>query len=121
MTESWLVQPCEDGTCPVTRAVAVLDGKWTMLIIRDLLTGTRRFGELRASLAGISPKTLTDRLRALEEAGLVERTFHPEIPPRVEYRLTAHGQQLQPLIAALAAFGRTLPGTITPLASASSA
>src|SRR5215468_11869793 len=59
-----------------------------MLVIRDLLAGTRRFSELRASLAGISPKTLTDRLRSLEEHGLVERASYAEIPPRVEYRLT---------------------------------
>ncbi|MFC8845346.1 MULTISPECIES: winged helix-turn-helix transcriptional regulator [unclassified Micromonospora] len=59
---------CVDQTCPVAAAVRVLDGKWTVLVVRDLLGGTRRFTELRASLVGISPKTLTDRLRALEEA-----------------------------------------------------
>ena len=104
------MEPCEDGTCPVARAVAVLDGKWTMLVVRDLLAGTRRFGELRASLVGISPKTLTDRLRELEEAGLVTRTHFPEIPPRVEYALTARGHALAPVVAALADFGRGLPG-----------
>ena len=100
---------CEDESCPVARAVAVLDGKWTMLVIRDLLDGTRRFGELRRSLAGISPKTLTDRLRELEESGLVTRTMYAEIPPRVEYDLTERGRRLSPVLSALADFGRSLP------------
>ena len=100
---------CADGTCPVARAIAVLDGKWTILVIRDLLPGTRRFGELRASLTGISPKTLTDRLRDLEATGLVQRTMYAEIPPRVEYELTERGRALGPVLAALADFGRALP------------
>jgi DNA-binding HxlR family transcriptional regulator len=99
---------CADDTCPVARAVGILDGKWTMLVIRDLLGGTRRFSELRASLAGISPKTLTDRLRSLEEHGLVQRVAYAEIPPRVEYTLTAEGRRLEPVIGALAAWGATL-------------
>ena len=91
----------------MTRAVHVLGGKWTMLVIRDLLGGTRRFSELRSSLAGISPKTLTDRLRDLEQHGLVERIAYAEIPPRVEYTLTAKGRTLEPVIGALAAWGRS--------------
>ena len=87
-------------------AVRVLDGKWTMLVIRDLLAGTRRFSELRASLAGISPKTLTDRLRDLEQNGLVQRISYAEIPPRVEYSLTEKGRTLEPVIGALADWGR---------------
>ncbi len=101
-------QVCEDGSCPVSRAVAVLDGKWTLLVIRDLVSGPKRFGRLRTSLQGISPKTLTDRLRDLETAGLVTRTLYPQIPPRVEYELTERGMTLLPLIQALEAFGRTL-------------
>lgn len=93
----------------MARAIAVLDGKWTILVIRDLLPGTRRFGELRASLTGISPKTLTDRLRDLEATGLVQRTMYAEIPPRVEYELTERGRALGPVLAALADFGRALP------------
>ncbi len=100
---------CDDGSCPVARAVRALDGKWTLLIVRDLLTGTKRFGELRASLEGISPKTLTDRLRALEEAGLLQRTMYAEIPPRVEYRLTDEGYAAEPIIRALGEWGATLP------------
>jgi DNA-binding HxlR family transcriptional regulator len=93
----------------VTRAVTVLDGKWTVLVIRDLLAGTRRFTELRRSLAGISPKTLTDRLRHLEEAGLVRREVYAEVPVRVEYSLTDAGRTLEPVLLAMAAWGRTLP------------
>ena len=99
---------CAEESCPVARAVRVLDGKWTMLVIRDLLGGTRRFSELRASLAGISPKTLTDRLRDLEQHGLVERVTYAEIPPRVEYTLTTKGRTLEPVIGALADWGRTV-------------
>ena len=107
-----VMDDCAEETCPVARAVRVLDGKWTMLVIRDLLAGTRRFSELQASLAGISPKTLTDRLRSLEEHGLVERASYAEIPPRVEYRLTPAGRTLEPVLAALADWGRTVvPGT----------
>ena len=106
MTERLDGRPtCVDDSCPVARSVAVLDGRWTMLVIRDLLRGTRRFSELRVSLDGISPKTLTDRLRALEEHGLVERRYHAEIPPRVEYSLTAKGEAVRPVIDALAAWG----------------
>jgi len=100
-------QPCDDGSCPVSRAVDVLDGRWTILVVRDLLGGTRRFGELRDSLEGISPKTLTDRLRSLEARGLVERTMYAEIPPRVEYSLTPAGRSLEPVLLALADWGRT--------------
>jgi DNA-binding HxlR family transcriptional regulator len=96
-------------TDSLSRAVAVLDGKWTLLVIRDLLGGPKRFGELRDSLAGISPKTLTDRLRDLESAGVLSRTMYPQIPPRVEYRLSDLGRSLAPVMNALAEFGRSLP------------
>lgn len=99
---------CVEDECPVARAVAVLDGRWTMLVMRDLLRGTRRFSELRASLSGISPKTLTDRLRMLEEHGLVTRSVYAEVPPRVEYALTAKGESLRPVIDALASWGSSL-------------
>ena len=99
---------CAEETCPVARAVRILDGKWTILVIRDLLRGTKRFSELRGSLMGISPKTLTDRLRELEEQGLVERAIYAEIPPRVEYSLTQRGRTLEPVISALAAWGRSV-------------
>ncbi len=92
--------------CTVERALAVIDGKWTTLVLRDLLGGTRRFGELRANLTGISPKTLTDRLRDLERHGVLTRVVHPEIPPRVEYTLTAKGRALGSVVDAMAAWGR---------------
>jgi DNA-binding HxlR family transcriptional regulator len=100
-------EPCEDGSCPVTRALVALDGKWTILVVRDLLGGTKRFGELRRSLDGISPKTLTDRLRGLEAHGLVERRIFAEVPPRVEYSLTDAGRTLEPVLVALSRWGRT--------------
>jgi DNA-binding HxlR family transcriptional regulator len=113
---------CVEETCPVARAVGALDGKWTILIIRDLLGGVRRFSQLRTSLVGISPKTLTDRLRELEANGLVTRTIHAEVPPRVEYRLTETGRQLQPVVDALAAWGAGLMNTSakTPVATRTS-
>ncbi|WP_062301861.1 winged helix-turn-helix transcriptional regulator [Demequina subtropica] len=96
--------------CPIERAVRVLDGKWTLLILRELFDGKRRFGELLASLPGASPKTLTDRLRALEAHGVVAREVFPEIPPRVEYSLTPLGRTLAPVIDALRAWGEANPG-----------
>ena len=91
--------------CTVERALEVIGGKWTSLILRELLRGTRRFGELRAGLEGISPKTLTDRLRDLEASGVVTRTVHPEIPPRVEYALTEKGEALRGVVEAMAEWG----------------
>lgn len=96
-----MTEDCVEASCPVARAMDVLDGKWTMLVIRDLLAGTRRFSQLRASLTGISPKTLTDRLRVLEAHGLVTRTIYAEVPPRVEYALTDRGRALGPVVTAL--------------------
>ena len=94
-----------DTNCPVERAANVIGGKWTLLILRDLFTGTKRFGELRASLTGISPKTLTERLRALEQDGVVTRKIYPEVPPRVEYSLTTSGQKLEPIIEGMREWG----------------
>ncbi len=91
--------------CPIERAVKVLDGKWTLLILRELFTGTKRFGELRSVLQGISAKTLTERLRSLEEQGILSRTVYPEVPVRVEYTLTDYGQTLWPVIDALREWG----------------
>jgi DNA-binding HxlR family transcriptional regulator len=91
--------------CPVERTVNVIGGKWTLLILRDLFDGTKRFGELRASLTGISPKTLTEKLRALEQDGIIERKIYPEVPPRVEYSLTKRGQTLETIIEAMREWG----------------
>jgi len=94
--------------CPIERAVSILDGKWTLLLFRELMDGKKRFGELRAALDGVSPKTLTERLRFLEQSGVVERTLYPEIPPRVEYRLSSTGLKARPVIEALGAWGEQL-------------
>ncbi len=91
--------------CPIERAVSVLDGKWTLLVLRELFTGTKRFGELRKTLHGISPKTLTERLRLMETQGIIQRIIYPEIPPRVEYSLTEYGETLRPIIDALREWG----------------
>lgn len=89
----------------LSRAVEVIGGKWTIEIISLLLSGTVRFGALQEGLGGISPKMLVARLRELEGEGLVTRTWFPEIPPRVEYALTAKGETLRSVIQALATWG----------------
>jgi DNA-binding HxlR family transcriptional regulator len=86
--------------------------KWTPLIIRDLAEGRCRFCELERSLAGISPRTLSLRLRALEDEGIVERRTYPEVPPRVEYALTEKGEALQPLIEDMRRYGREWLGAV---------
>ena len=92
-------------SCPVCRTADVVCGKWTLLIIRDLAVGRARFGELERSLAGISPRTLSLRLRALEDEGIVERRTYPEVPPRVEYALTEKGRALIPIVEDMRAYG----------------
>jgi DNA-binding HxlR family transcriptional regulator len=84
----------------------VVCGKWTLLLIRDLAEGPSRFCELERSLEGISPRTLSLRLRALEEEGVVARHTFPEVPPRVEYALTDKGEALVPLIDAMRRYGK---------------
>jgi DNA-binding HxlR family transcriptional regulator len=93
-------------SCPVCRTAEVVCSKWTMLVIRDLAEGRSRFCELERSLQGISPRTLSLRLRALEEAGIVERRTFPEVPPRVEYALTEKGRALLPIIENMREYGR---------------
>jgi DNA-binding HxlR family transcriptional regulator len=91
--------------CPVARTADIISGKWTLLIIRDLTTGTKRFSELERSLAGISPKTLSERLSALEREGVLHRRTYAEVPPKVEYSLTEKGQELVHVIDAMRAYG----------------
>src|ERR671927_1222541 len=95
-----------NASCPVCRTAEIISGKWTLLVIRDLADGSRRFCELERSLEGISPRTLSLRLRALEEQGIVERHTFPEVPPRVEYSLTEKGHALLPLIEDMRRYGR---------------
>jgi DNA-binding HxlR family transcriptional regulator len=94
------------SSCPVCRTAETVCGKWTLLVIRDLAEGRSRFCELERSLLGISPRTLSLRLKALEEEGVIERQTYPEVPPRVEYALTPKGRALVPLIEDMRAYGR---------------
>lgn len=94
-----------DSSCPVCRTAEVVCGKWTLLLVRDLADGCSRFCELERSLTGISPRTLSLRLRALEDEGIVQRHNYAEVPPRVEYALTEKGLALLPIIDGLREYG----------------
>lgn len=91
--------------CPVATTVGLIGNKWKLLILRDVLDGPKRFGELRKSLEGISQKVLTDNLRSMEEDGLLTRTVFPEVPPHVEYSLSELGGTMRPIIAQLGEWG----------------
>lgn len=97
-------QDCKEE-CPVKKTAELIEGKWTTLIIRELLTGKKRYSDLQKALAGISPKVLTVRLRFLEQQNLVNRTVYPTVPPATEYELTVLGRDLQNVIKAMAEFG----------------
>lgn len=101
------MQPSEvrPESCPVLRTADIISGKWTLLILRDLSEGINRFSALERSLSGISPKTLSERLKALEKAGIVTRKSFAEVPPRVEYTLTEMGLDLIPLIDHMRDYG----------------
>jgi DNA-binding HxlR family transcriptional regulator len=99
-------QRAGDPSCPVCATADLVCSKWTILVVRDLSEGRSRFCELERSLAGISPRTLSLRLRALEEEAIVERRTYPEVPPRVEYQLTEKGRALLPLIEDMRSYGR---------------
>ena len=87
--------------CPVETTLTLISSKWKILILRDLMPGTKRFGELKKSIGGVSQKVLTAQLREMETDGLVRRTVYPEVPPRVEYTLTALGRSLKPILDAM--------------------
>lgn len=93
--------------CPVARTAELIGNKWTPLIIRDLVKGEKRFSELERSLRGISPKTLSERLKKLEDAHVVTRKCYAEVPPRVEYTLTEKGIALLPVIDSMRSYGTT--------------
>ena len=93
--------------CPVARTANLIGNKWTPLILRDLAEGQKRFSELERSLGGISPKTLSERLKKLEEADVLTRECYAEVPPRVEYALTQKGVALLPVIETMREFGTT--------------
>jgi DNA-binding HxlR family transcriptional regulator len=101
-----------DPSCPVCRTADIVCGKWTLLLVRDLAEGCSRFCELERSLAGISPRTLSLRLRALEEEGIVERQTFAEVPPRVEYSLTEKGEALIPIIEGMRDYGESWLGAV---------
>ncbi|MDR1620070.1 MAG: helix-turn-helix transcriptional regulator [Clostridiales bacterium] len=92
--------------CPVATTVDLIGNKWKLLILRDILTGPKRFGELRKSLEGISQKVLTDNLRSMEQDGILVRTVYPEVPPRVEYSLSELGETMRPIISAMESWGK---------------
>ena len=91
--------------CPVETTLSLIGDKWTVLILRDLMDGTKRFGELKKSIGSVSQKVLTAQLRDMEENGLVNRTVYAEVPPRVEYSLTEIGHSLKPIIDAMMDWG----------------
>jgi len=92
-------------SCPVATTVGLIGNKWKLLILRNLLAGTQRFGELRKTIPGISQKVLTDNLRSLEDDGILNRRVYPEVPPRVEYSLTDLGDSMRPILHAMEAWG----------------
>src|SRR5215213_11667822 len=94
-----------DDNCPVCATADIVCGKWTLLLVRDLSEGHSRFCELERSLSGISPRTLSLRLRALEEEGIVRRRTYAEVPPRVEYVLTEKGRAIIPIIDSMRDYG----------------
>ncbi len=91
--------------CPVETTLMLIGDKWKVLILRDLLSSTKRFGELKKSIGGVSQKVLTAQLRDMEESGLVNRKVYAEVPPRVEYSLTQLGQSLKPILDAMQNWG----------------
>ena len=92
--------------CPIDTTLKMLGCKWKVLIIRELLTGTKRFGELKRAVTGITQKVLTSKLREMEELGLLEREVYPQIPPKVEYTLTDIGYSLRPVLESLKCWGK---------------
>ena len=92
--------------CPIETTLKMLGCKWKVLIIRELLTGTNRFGELKRAVTGITQKVLTSKLREMEELGLLEREVYPQIPPKVEYTLTDIGYSLRPVLESLKCWGK---------------
>lgn len=100
-----MLKKYELPACPVETTLTLMGDKWKALIVRDLLTGTKRFGELKKSLCGISQKVLTQHLRIMEESGLIIRKVYAEVPPKVEYSLTETGNSLKPVHDAMWKWG----------------
>ena len=92
--------------CPVETTLTLISDKWKVLILRDLMPGTKRFGELKKSIGTVTQKVLTAQLRQMEASGLLSRTVYAEVPPRVEYTLTDLGRSLRPVLDAMEAWGK---------------
>jgi DNA-binding HxlR family transcriptional regulator len=101
------MNPIHDSNCSVAACAEILGAKWTAVLVHDLSEGPRRFSELEHSCAGISPRTLSERLRALEQENILVRRSYAESPPRVEYELTQKGEDLLPIIGEMRRFGHT--------------
>ena len=97
-----------NADCPVKKTSTIIEGKWTTLIVRDLLGGKKRYSELQRSLASISPKLLAARLRMLEQKGLIKRTVYPTVPVTTEYELTPLGKKLKKVIFSMSEFGQLI-------------
>ena len=108
-----LTNTCNDE-CPIKKSAQIIEGKWTTLVIRELLPGKKRYSEIQKALTGISPKILTARLRQLEKQNLLTRTIFATIPPTTEYELTALGRKLEAVLMAMAQFGAELDGHSEP-------
>ena len=98
-------------TCPVEYTASMIANKWKILILRDLITGTKRYNELTRSVVGISAKVLTENLRELESDRIIERKVYPEVPPKVEYYLTNKGNDLRPIIDLMKEYGLKYKGS----------
>ena len=116
---------CHEGWCPIERTLGVIGGVWKVLILRELLSETRRYGSLHRSIIGVTHKMLTQQLRELERDGVVRRKVYHQIPPKVEYSLTALGLELAPILKAMHSWGSSLapgaaafPSLATPPATA---
>ena len=91
--------------CPVETTLMIISDRWKVLIVRELLDGTKRFGEIKKSIGNVSQKVLTANLRSMEDSGLLTRKVYPEVPPRVEYTLTETGYSLKPILDAIVEWG----------------
>ena len=98
--------------CPVETTLMLIGDKWKVLILRDLLSGTKRFGELKKSIGNVSQKVLTAQLRDMENNGLISRRVYPEVPPKVEYTLTELGQSLKPILDAMQNWGEEFKASV---------
>ena len=104
----------DHSNCKAELALKVIQGRWKLLVLRELVDGIQRFSDLQRALAGVSQKVLTAQLRDLEASGVIQRTVYPEVPPRVEYALTELGHELLPVLDQLHAWGERQSDTLPP-------